>query len=95
MEEIGSEKRVSVYFSGTVQGVGFRYATRRLAEGYEVTGFVRNLDDGRVEMVAEGRELEIQRFIAAIRQEMGGYVTKLEQTAGPAEGNFQGFGIRF
>ncbi len=95
MKENSPQQRLTIYFSGTVQGVGFRYATRRLADDFAVTGFVRNLDDGRVEVVAEGREDEIQSFIAAIRREMGNYIKHVEQSDEPAEGRFQGFGIRF
>ena len=51
-------KRARVYYSGRVQGIGFRYTAREVACGYEVTGFVRNLPDGRVEMAAEGDEEE-------------------------------------
>ena len=47
-------ERVTMYYSGSVQGVGFRYAVRMLVNGFEVTGTVRNLADGRVELVAEG-----------------------------------------
>ena len=50
-------KRAHVFYSGRVQGVGFRYSTREVACGYEVTGRVRNLPDGRVELVAEGGAL--------------------------------------
>src|SRR5207249_8898651 len=54
-------KRAHVFYAGRVQGVGFRYTAREVACGYEVTGFVRNLPDGRVEMVAEGEEEEVRR----------------------------------
>ena len=47
-----SEKRMQIFFSGTVQGVGFRFTAERLARRFPVTGFVRNLEDGRVEVVA-------------------------------------------
>ena len=47
-----------VFFSGRVQGVGFRYETKRIAMGYEVVGTVSNLEDGRVELCVMGEELE-------------------------------------
>ena len=53
-------KRAQVFYSGRVQGVGFRYSAREVACGCEVTGFVRNLPDGRVELVVEGEEAEIK-----------------------------------
>ena len=56
-----------LFYSGRVQGVGFRAAVKRLAAGYEVTGCVRNLDDGRVELqVMSQDEDELQGFLAAI-----------------------------
>ena len=58
-----------VYFSGRVQGVGFRYETKRIAMGYEVVGTVSNLDDGRVELRVRGEELEVDDFISNIRIE--------------------------
>jgi acylphosphatase len=58
-----------VYFSGRVQGVGFRYETKRIAMGYQVVGAVSNLDDGRVELCVRGGELEVDDFISAIRIE--------------------------
>jgi len=56
-----------VFYSGSVQGVGFRYTTKTVAAGFEVTGMVRNLPDGRVELIAEGTRAELEAFRAAIR----------------------------
>ncbi|HWQ92492.1 MAG TPA: acylphosphatase, partial [Clostridia bacterium] len=50
---------MQIYYSGSVQGVGFRYTVKSAATGYEVTGVVRNLPDGRVEMLAEGTKPEL------------------------------------
>ena len=55
-----------VFFSGRVQGVGFRYSVKRIAAGYEVVGWVRNLPDGRVELHAGGGREEVDAFLAAI-----------------------------
>lgn len=60
-------QRLKVLYSGQVQGVGFRYEARRLAAGFDVCGTVRNLPDGRVELVAEGAHQEIESFRQAIR----------------------------
>jgi acylphosphatase len=56
-----------VLFEGRVQGVGFRYTVKSLASGFEVVGWVRNLIDGRVEMVAQGEPQEVDAFIEEIR----------------------------
>ena len=58
-----------VFFSGRVQGVGFRYETKRIAMGYEVVGTVCNLEDGRVELCVMGKESEVDGFISDIRIE--------------------------
>jgi acylphosphatase len=57
---------VSVCYEGRVQGVGFRASVLSLAKGFEVTGWVRNLPDGRVEMLASGEESEIEEFLTSI-----------------------------
>ena len=58
--------RLHVYFSGHVQGVGFRYAVRTVSLEFDVTGWVKNLRDGRVEMLSEGERSELEAFQAAI-----------------------------
>jgi acylphosphatase len=82
-----------VFYCGHVQGVGFRYTARRIAQGYAVTGFVRNLADGRVELLAEGSPDEIDRLLAEIAQRMSGYVRSAEvHTVTPA-GRYGSFEI--
>ena len=56
-----------IFYSGHVQGVGFRYTTKTVAAGFEVTGTVRNLPDGRVELIAEGARTDLEAFRTAIR----------------------------
>jgi acylphosphatase len=63
-----------VYYSGRVQGVGFRFTSAHLARGFDVAGHVRNLSDGRVELVAEGHSAEIDDFLQAIQDAMGRYI---------------------
>lgn len=87
--------RLEAYFSGWVQGVGFRYTTERLAKGFMVGGYVRNLPDGRVEVVCEGEKEEIERFIEAIKSRMGRYIESLEMKWGEARLEFDEFGVRF
>ena len=61
-------KRVTLYYSGRVQGVGFRYTVYQIARGYDITGAVRNLHDGRVEVIAQGDESELRSFIEGIKE---------------------------
>lgn len=58
--------RRTIRYSGRVQGVGFRYTARETAAGFRVTGFVQNLSDGRVLLVAEGTKVEVKRFCSAL-----------------------------
>jgi acylphosphatase len=84
-----------VYFSGRVQGVGFRYTCQSLARDFEVAGYVRNLSDGRVELVIEGDRREVDAFLAAVRHEMDSFIedvaTELEA---PGDYSLNGFSIR-
>jgi len=84
----------NVFFSGRVQGVGFRYAVMQVAKEFEVAGKVRNLADGRVELEAEGASEEIKAFVAAIEERMHGYIRKIERTARQREAQFIGFQIK-
>jgi acylphosphatase len=84
-----------IYYSGRVQGVGFRYTARALAGGHRITGFVRNLPDGRVQLVVEGEEEEIQAYIRDIQADMGAYIHGTHEVVRPATGRFQTFEIRF
>jgi acylphosphatase len=87
-------ERVTVLFSGRVQGVGFRITVRQIACGYDVTGTVRNLPDGRVELVAEGTRAELQAFWEGIVQsELSGFIAKQHDTWQAAQGNLRGFVI--
>ncbi len=88
-------KRLQVFFSGWVQGVGFRFSARRLASRFRVTGYVRNLPDGRVEVMAEGEAAEVQAFLDALKERLGQYIRDTEERQHPASGEFAGFGIRF
>lgn len=88
-------KRVEVYYSGTVQGVGFRYTTARLARAHPVTGTVRNLPDGRVCLIAEGLPHHLQNFLADIQGRMGDLIRDAETTWGEPRGGHTGFRIVF
>jgi acylphosphatase len=86
--------RRTSYFSGRVQGVGFRYTARSIARGFDVKGYVRNLPDRRVEVVAEGQADEIDRFLAEIGQKMEGFIKNRTDDDSPATGEFSDFGVR-
>ncbi len=89
-----NRQRMTVFYSGYVQGVGFRYTARQVAMGFEVAGTVRNLADGRVELIAEGERAELEAFRAAIRDAGVGTVIRQEAVSwGPATGEFRGFEI--
>jgi len=83
-----------VYYSGQVQGVGFRATAASLASGFEVTGMVRNLPDGRVELVVEGARDQIDRFLERIDREFRGYIRQRSVTTAPCVGEFRRFEIR-
>ena len=91
MAEIHHE---TVYFSGHVQGVGFRYAARQVANEFEVAGYVKNLADGRVLVELEGPVAEVNAFIDGLQERMHGYVRKVERSGGLRMPQFNGFGIR-
>lgn len=91
MNEVQHE---TVYFSGHVQGVGFRYTTLQVAKEFEVTGFVRNLPDGRVQLEAEGAKTEIEAFLRGLAEAMPGYIRKVERTSERRPAQFEGFAIR-
>jgi acylphosphatase len=83
-----------IFYSGRVQGVGFRYTVKALTPGYEVSGTVRNLPDGRVELVAEGERAELEAFREAIRESGLRRFILQEQVAWLAgTGEFKGFEI--
>ena len=88
-------ERRRIFFSGRVQGVGFRATTSWLARGFDVAGTVRNLPDGRVEVVAEGDPAELDRFVESIRAELGGFIRNLDSSTEPTdEPSFTGFVVR-
>ncbi len=86
--------RLTVVFSGNVQGVGFRYTAQGIAERHPVTGYVRNLPDGRVELVAEGGRSDVCAFVDAVEQSMGRHIRDSQKVESPGTGEFNRFSIR-
>jgi acylphosphatase len=84
----------TVYFTGHVQGVGFRYSTLQVAKEFDVSGFVANLPDGRVHLEAEGTAAEVEAFITVLNERMHGHVRKMERKAEKRPPQFSGFLIR-
>ncbi|MBL9155555.1 MAG: acylphosphatase [Verrucomicrobiales bacterium] len=82
-------------FAGRVQGVGFRYSTKRLAMGFDLVGWVRNLDDGRVELQVMGDEGEVADFIEEIHNSpLGHHIQEQEERRIPTLDGVVGFTIR-
>lgn len=89
-------QRRRVWYEGRVQGVGFRYTARRLAEAFPISGSVRNLADGRVEVVAEGEPSAIAAFLDAIAREMGPNIRGVRAEVEPRDEPLPaGFIVRF
>jgi acylphosphatase len=84
----------TVFFSGHVQGVGFRYSVLQIAREFDVAGFVGNLTDGRVKLEVEGTERDITTFVEAVQEKMHGYIRKMERNAGKRAAKFNGFVIK-
>lgn len=88
-------ERRHVWYSGRVQGVGFRYTCRSLAREFRVVGWVRNLPDGRVELVAEAELAELETFLAAVQEEMSPLITEVvAKTEPPGEPPLADFAVR-
>jgi acylphosphatase len=89
-----SRRRMNVLYSGRVQGVGFRYTAKTVATGFEIAGTIRNLPDGRVELVAEGSRAELEAFRAAIPDAgLAGFIRDEQVTWADAKNEFRGFEI--
>jgi acylphosphatase len=83
-----------VFYQGDVQGVGFRYTTLRIARSFQVTGFVRNLADGRVELKCEGRCQELEVFLAELARTMENFISQVEVSIEGVRGGYDRFEIR-
>lgn len=92
--KVVNRTRMHLLYSGRVQGVGFRYTVKTAASGFEVTGAVRNLADGRVELLAEGQRAELEAFRLAIRESgLEHFIQKEDVAWTDAQNEFRGFEI--
>ena len=94
-QQVTINKRFHAYYSGSVQGVGFRYTAQHLAVSLDVTGWVKNLRDGRVELLCEGREASLKEFLTKIEGVFGTYIRDRDIEWETATGEFDRFDIRF
>ena len=91
-----SPRRRRILYSGRVQGVGFRFTAERLARARTVSGYVRNLPDGRVEIVVEGELSEIEAFLNSVRTELGNKIhSEASEDLSLDESGFEGFTIQY
>jgi acylphosphatase len=86
--------RKTCIFSGRVQGVGFRYTAQNIAQQYDVKGYVRNLPDGRVELVLEGPDEEMDNIVDSIRDRLDSFIGNVDYHLLPATGEFRQFQIK-
>jgi len=89
------QKRLHIYYTGSVQGVGFRFTVERTAGSLGLSGWVKNLGDGRVEAVVEGEESALESFQQKISEVFSGYIDRADTTSGVCTGEFGSFDIRF
>jgi acylphosphatase len=88
-------KCLHLYYSGRVQGVNFRATVQEAASLLGVVGWVRNLPDGRVEVMSEGKEEQLRNFEALLAQKMSYYIIDKQSNFEPATNSFKSFSIRY
>jgi len=90
-----ASKKLQAIFHGHVQGVGFRYTAQRIANSFDVTGYVRNRADGTVELVAEGEEKELNELLDIIKERMERYIRDVNIAWAVPEGKWAEFKVTF
>ena len=89
-----ARRQLQLLYSGRVQGVGFRYTAKTVATGFEITGTIRNLPDGRVELLAEGNRAELEAFRTALHAAgLAGFIHDEQVAWADAKNEFRGFEI--
>jgi len=89
------EKRIHTFYSGRVQGVGFRFTAVEIARRLGISGWVKNLDDGRVELVGEANEERLEIFLAEINRYFSNYIHNVDVNWQDATNEFKDFIIEF
>jgi acylphosphatase len=89
------KKQVHAFYTGRVQGVGFRFTAEDIARDLSVTGWVKNLRNGQVELVAEAEEEVLKDFLAKITQYFSSYIQDVKIEWQPETGEFKDFGLEF
>jgi len=89
------KKQVRVVYSGRVQGVGFRFTAQSIAGALNITGWVKNLSDGRVEILAEGEEEALKDYLSRIQKYFHNYIQDININWQEANNNFKDFGVKF
>ncbi len=91
-----SVERRQIFYTGRVQGVGFRATVQHLSRGFQVVGFVKNLPDGRVEVLAEGEPSELDAFQNAIAREFSSNIRDVSIEKAPSRADSpRGFSIHY
>ena len=85
--------RWHVYFSGRVQGVGFRYTCVQQSLHHAVTGWVKNLDNGSVEMIVEGQSSELESYLQRVCESTHGSVADTQTIKSAATGEFSAMSV--
>lgn len=89
-------RRLMVVVHGRVQGVGFRFTTVEIARNFEITGYVQNMMDGSVKILAEGDASELDRFMDGVRSShIYRYVIREDLTWHEPAGDLEAFSIRY
>ncbi|MCM8813487.1 MAG: acylphosphatase [Candidatus Omnitrophica bacterium] len=89
------DRQIHAFFSGKVQGVGFRFTSQLLARQAGVTGWVQNLDDGRVELIAQAGAAALERFLSELDAVMGRHIRTRDIEAEPISQCFSDFTVRY
>ncbi|MCF7887160.1 MAG: acylphosphatase [Candidatus Omnitrophica bacterium] len=88
-------KQYHLFFSGTVQGVGFRFTTRALAQKHQVKGWVKNLSDGRVEIIAESEKNDLNNFLLDLKENFKHNISDINKDEKEPTSQYQDFHVVF